>query len=65
MTCVLFDFSSQACLNPCEALIYDQFKGTAEEKSCFYVYSFMTSIGNCQCLLFTIENSIRHSKVVA
>ena len=45
LACVLFDFSSQACLNPCESLIYDVCKGTPQEASCFFVYSFMTSFG--------------------
>lgn len=45
ITCVLFDFSAQACFNPCESLIYDVCKGTPQESSCFFVYSFMTSFG--------------------
>lgn len=45
LACILFDFSSQACLNPCESLIYDVCKGTSQEASCFFVYSFMTSFG--------------------
>ena len=46
ITCILFDFSAQACFNPCESLIYDVCKGTPQESSCFFVYSFMTSFGN-------------------
>jgi Na+/melibiose symporter-like transporter len=46
ITCILFDFAAQACFNPCESLIYDICKGTPQESSCFYVYSFMTSFGN-------------------
>ena len=45
ITCILFDFSAQACFNPCESLIYDVCKGTPQESSCFFVYSFMTSFG--------------------
>lgn len=45
ISCILFDFSSQACLNPCEALLYDICKGTSKQSTCFFVYSFMTSIG--------------------
>ncbi|CAF1031599.1 unnamed protein product [Rotaria sordida] len=53
MTCVLFDFAAQACLNPCESLIYDTCKGTSQESSCFFVYSFMTSFGGCLGYLIT------------
>ena len=45
ITCILFDFAAQACFNPCESLIYDVCKGTPQESSCFFVYSFMTSFG--------------------
>ena len=45
ITCILFDFAAQACFNPCESLIYDVCKGTSQESSCFFVYSFMTSFG--------------------
>jgi MFS family permease len=45
ITCILFDFAAQACFNPCESLIYDTCKGTSQESSCFFVYSFMTSFG--------------------
>ncbi|CAF2372273.1 unnamed protein product [Rotaria sp. Silwood2] len=53
ITCVLFDFSAQGCLNPCESLIYDVCKGTPQENSCFFVYSFMTSFGGCLGYLIT------------
>ncbi|CAF0905929.1 unnamed protein product [Adineta ricciae] len=53
ITCVLFDFSAQACFNPCESLIYDVCKGTPQESSCFFVYSFMTSFGGCLGYLIT------------
>ncbi|CAF0833741.1 unnamed protein product [Rotaria sordida] len=53
ITCVLFDFSAQACFNPCESLIYDVCKGTPQENSCFFVYSFMTSFGGCLGYLIT------------
>jgi len=46
ISCILFDFAAQACFNPCESLIYDTCKGTSQESSCFFVYSFMTSFGN-------------------
>ncbi len=45
IACILFDFAAQACFNPCESLIYDTCKGTSQESSCFFVYSFMTSFG--------------------
>lgn len=45
ITCILFDFAAQACFNPCESLIFDVCKGTPQEASCFFVYSFMTSFG--------------------
>lgn len=45
ISCVIFDFAAQACFNPCESLIYDVCKGTPQEASCFFVYSFMTSFG--------------------
>ncbi|CAF2880821.1 unnamed protein product [Rotaria sp. Silwood2] len=53
ITCVLFDFAAQACFNPCESLIYDICKGTSQESSCFFVYSFMTSFGGCLGYLIT------------
>ncbi|CAF0748228.1 unnamed protein product [Didymodactylos carnosus] len=53
ITCVLFDFASQACFNPCESLIYDTCKSTPQEASCFFVYSFMTSFGGCLGYLIT------------
>ncbi|CAF1283522.1 unnamed protein product [Adineta steineri] len=53
LTCILFDFSAQACFNPCESLIYDVCKGTPQEASCFFVYSFMTSFGGCLGYLIT------------
>ncbi|CAF3576308.1 unnamed protein product [Rotaria socialis] len=53
VTCILFDFAAQACFNPCESLIYDVCKGTSQESSCFYVYSFMTSFGGCLGYLIT------------
>ncbi|CAF0957896.1 unnamed protein product [Didymodactylos carnosus] len=52
-TCVLFDFASQACFNPCESLIYDMCKSTPQEASCFFVYSFMTSFGGCLGYMIT------------
>lgn len=57
ISCVLFDFSAQACFNPCESLIYDVCKGTPQENSCFFVYSFMTSFGkhNKKNMLFFLK----------
>jgi hypothetical protein len=56
IACVLFDFSAQACFNPCESLIYDVCKGTSQESSCFFVYSFMTSFGKSNILRIPKHN---------
>ena len=44
---VLLDFTSQATLTPCEALLSDACKNTNQQDRCFMVYSFMVSIGGC------------------
>lgn len=44
---VLLDFTTQACLNPCEALLSDASKGTSQQDSIFTVYSVMISLGGC------------------
>ena len=50
---VMLDFSSQACLTPCEALLSDACKGTGQLDTCFTVYSFMVSLGGCIGYLIT------------
>lgn len=42
---VLLDFTSQACLNPCEALLSDASKDTDQYERVFIVYSLMVSLG--------------------
>jgi len=42
---VLLDFTSQACLTPCEALLSDCSKGTDQDERAFIVYSLMISLG--------------------
>lgn len=42
---VLLDFTSQACLTPCEALLSDSSKETNQQERVFIVYSLMVSIG--------------------
>jgi solute carrier family 45 protein 3 len=44
---VLLDFSGQACLTPCEALLSDACKNTDKHGSAFTIYSFMVSFGGC------------------
>ncbi|ELT92362.1 hypothetical protein CAPTEDRAFT_73170, partial [Capitella teleta] len=50
---VMLDFSSQACLTPCEALLSDACKSTNQQDRCFVVYSFMVSLGGCIGYLVT------------
>lgn len=50
---VLLDFSSQACLTPCEALLSDACHNTTQQDRCFMVYSFMVSTGGCIGYLIT------------
>ena len=50
---VLLDFTSQACLTPCEALLSDACRNTTQQDRCFTVYSFMVSIGGCIGYLIT------------
>lgn len=44
---ILLDFSSQALMNPCKALIPDIFHSLEEQSSGFTVYSCMLSLGGC------------------
>ncbi|KAI3380737.1 hypothetical protein SNEBB_001559 [Seison nebaliae] len=44
---VIFDFTSEALLTPCEALISELTRGTAQHHSSFIIYSTMMSIGGC------------------
>lgn len=42
---VMLDFTSQACLTPCEALLSDASKDTDQHERVFIVYSLMVSLG--------------------
>lgn len=42
---VLLDFTSQACLTPCEALLSDISRETGQQQRVFIVYSLMVSTG--------------------
>ena len=42
---VMLDFTSQACLTPCEALLSDTSKDTDQHERVFIVYSLMVSLG--------------------
>ena len=44
---VMLDFTSQATLTPCEALLSDAAKPTNQQDRIFTVYSFMVSMGGC------------------
>jgi len=44
---VLFDFASQVCLSPCEALLSDISSITEQNDQAFTAYSFMVSFGGC------------------
>ena len=50
---VLLDFTSQATLTPCEALLSDACKHTNQSERCFMVYSFMVSLGGIVGYLIT------------
>lgn len=50
---VLLDFTSQACLTPCEALLSDVSKETDQQERVFIVYSLMVSIGGFLGYLIT------------
>ena len=50
---VLLDFTSQACLTPCEALLSDACKNTNQQERAFTIYSFMVSVGGCIGYLIT------------
>ncbi|XP_054723910.1 solute carrier family 45 member 3-like [Uloborus diversus] len=53
---VLLDFSSQALLNPCKALIPDIFHSSEEQNAAFTVYSVMLSTGGIVGYLITSIN---------
>ncbi|XP_063401113.1 solute carrier family 45 member 3-like isoform X1 [Mytilus trossulus] len=42
---ILLDFTSQACLTPCEALLSDASQGTQQHEQIFTIYSQMVSCG--------------------
>jgi solute carrier family 45 protein 3 len=50
---VLLDFSAQACLTPCEALLSDVGRDSGSSARAFIVYSFMASVGGCIGYLIT------------
>ena len=50
---VMLDFTSQACLTPCEALLSDASKMNNQQERCFTVYSIMVSLGGCIGYLIT------------
>ncbi len=50
---VLLDFTSQAGLTPCEALLSDASRNTNQQERAFTVYSFMVSAGGCIGYLIT------------
>ncbi|GFT36945.1 membrane-associated transporter protein [Nephila pilipes] len=53
---ILLDFSSQALMNPCKALIPDIFHSLEEQSSGFTVYSCMLSLGGCLGYFITSLN---------
>lgn len=50
---IMLDFTSQACLTPCEALLSDASKETGQEGRVFIVYSLMVSLGGFLGYLIT------------
>ncbi|KAH3877606.1 solute carrier family 45 member 3-like [Dreissena polymorpha] len=50
---VMLDFTSQACLTPCEALISDATMDSDQEDRAFIVYSLMVSLGGFLGYLIT------------
>ncbi|XP_064635225.1 solute carrier family 45 member 3-like [Lineus longissimus] len=50
---VLLDFSAQACLTPCEALLTDVSRASGTSERTFMVYSFMSAVGGCVGYLIT------------
>ncbi|CAH1786398.1 unnamed protein product [Owenia fusiformis] len=50
---ILLDFTSQACMTPCEALLSDACKYTNQQDRCFTIYSLMCSLGGCIGYLIT------------
>ena len=53
MGVILLDFTSQACLTPCEALLSDASKDTDQHERAFIVYSLMVSSGGFLGYLIT------------
>lgn len=53
LSVILLDFTSQACLTPCEALLSDAAKGTNQKDRVFMVYSQMVSLGGLLGYLIT------------
>ncbi|XP_069133435.1 solute carrier family 45 member 3-like [Argopecten irradians] len=53
LSVILLDFTSQACLTPCEALLSDASKGTIQKDRVFMVYSQMVSLGGFLGYLIT------------
>lgn len=50
---ILFDFSHQACLTPCEALLSDLTLNSSQQEQIFVVYSMMVSLGGIVGYLIT------------
>lgn len=50
---ILLDFTSQACLTPCEALLSDASKDTDQHERAFIIYSLMISLGGFLGYLIT------------
>lgn len=53
---VMLDFTSQACLTPCEALLSDTSKETDQHGRVFIIYSLMVSLGGFMGYLITALN---------
>lgn len=50
---IFLDFSTQALLTPCEALLSDASRDTDQKERIFTIYSFMISFGGCVGYLIT------------
>ena len=53
---ILLDYSSQAAINPCEALMSDILHSSTNENTGFLVYSGMLSLGSCIGYLLSALN---------
>ena len=61
---ILFDFSSQTCFNPCEALLADNISKTDSFDKGFMVYSSMLSLGSCfGYLLVAVDWNVPQSSI--